>query len=250
MKYKGPDDLAIEAFTLYPPGYQKAKRYPIVLEIHGGPHGFHPSPMSFLPYQSLAAAGYVVLLPNPRGSSTYGEVFTQACVEDWGGKDYEDLMAGVDELIKRGIADPDRLYVSGYSYGGFMTTWVVGHTNRFRAAIIGAPVSHQLSMFGTSDIPLFDMYELGATPFEDPEEYRRRSPVTYLPNVETPVLLMHNEGDLRCPVAQSEEIFHGLKILGKEVEFIRYPGGSHIGRTPWQQMDRIERMISWFKKQA
>ncbi len=159
-------------------------------------------------------------------------------------------MAGVDELIKRGIADPDRLYVSGYSYGGFMTTWVVGHTNRFRAAIIGAPVSHQLSMFGTSDIPLFDMYELGATPFEDPEEYRRRSPVTYLPNVETPVLLMHNEGDLRCPVAQSEEIFHGLKILGKEVEFIRYPGGSHIGRTPWQQMDRIERMISWFKKQA
>ncbi|GAG10398.1 unnamed protein product, partial [marine sediment metagenome] len=125
MTYRAPDGLEIEAFLLYPPGYQRGKRYPLALEIHGGPHGFYPSSPSFLLFQSLAGAGYVVLLPNPRGSSTYGEEFTQACVGDWGGKDFEDLMVGVDELVRRGIADPDRLYVGGYSYGGFMTTWTV-----------------------------------------------------------------------------------------------------------------------------
>jgi len=201
-------------------------------------------------FQSLAGAGYVVLLPNPRGSSTYGEEFTQACVGDWGGKDFEDLMTGIDELVRRGIADPDRLYVGGYSYGGFMTTWTVGHTDRFRAAIVGAPVANQISMVGTDDIPRFDVYELGATPFDNPEEYRQRSPVTYLANVKTPVLLVHHEGDLRCPIGQSEEIFQGLKMLGKEVEFARYPGGFHVARTPSQQVDRMKRGLAWYESHA
>jgi len=247
MTYRAPDGLEIEAFVLYPPEYQRGKRYPTALEIHGGPHAFHPSGLSFMLFQSLAAAGYVVLLPNPRGSSTYGEEFTQACVGDWGGKDFEDLMAGVDELVRRGIADPERLYVGGYSYGGFMTTWTVGHTERFRAAIVGAPVANQMSMVGTDDIPRFDVYELGATPFDDPEEYRQRSPVTYLANVKTPVLLVHHEGDLRCPIGQSEEIFQGLKMLGKEAEFARYPGGFHVVRTPSQQVDRMKRGLAWYE---
>jgi dipeptidyl aminopeptidase/acylaminoacyl peptidase len=192
------------------------------------------------------------MLPNPRGSATYGDAFSEACVRDWGGKDYEDIMLGIDELVSRGVADPERLYLGGYSYGGFMTAWAVGHTNRFRAALVGAPVSNQTSMFGTGDIPLFDMHEIGGTPQENPEEYAFRSPVSYMGNVETPVLLVHHEGDLRCPIGQSEEIFHALKARGKKVEFVRYPGGFHTYNThaPSQIVDRTKRTIAWYKSHA
>jgi dipeptidyl aminopeptidase/acylaminoacyl peptidase len=249
--YAGADGLEIEAFVLYPSNYRAGKRYPMVLQIHGGPHSFHPFGF-FLPHQCLAAAGYVMLLPNPRGSTTYGEEFTQGCVGDWGGKDFEDLIAGVDELVRRGIADPDQLYVGGYSYGGFMTAWILGHTDRFRAAVIGAPVANQVSMFGTSDIPRFEVRQMGGTPFENPEEYRKRSPVTYLPNVKAPVLLVHHEGDLRCPIGQAEEIFQGLRLLGSEVEFVRYPGGFHTYNThaPSQQLDRMKRTRDWYDGHA
>lgn len=250
MTYAAPDGLEIEAYVLYPPGYRRGRRYPLALEIHGGPHGVHPSALSLLPHQALAGAGYLVLLPNPRGSIGYGEAFAQACVGDWGGKDFEDLMAGVDALVRRGVADPDRLYVGGYSYGGFMTSWVVGHTDRFRAAVVGAPVADHLSMFGTTDIPHFSVYEHEGAPWETPEALRKRSPVTYLPNVKTPVLLVHWEGDLRCPIGQSEEIFQGLKLLGKRVEFVRYPGGFHVARTPSQSVDEMRRTQAWYDRHA
>jgi dipeptidyl aminopeptidase/acylaminoacyl peptidase len=253
MSYRAPDGLDIEAFVLYPPDHQLGRRYPTVLEIHGGPHGAHPSPLALLPYQSLAAAGYVVLMPNPRGSGTYGESFTEGCVRDWGGKDYEDIMASVDMLVRRGVADPDQLdqlFVGGYSYGGYMTSLTVGHTDRFRAAMVGAPVANLASGFGEGDTPQFDLHELGGPPWSDPDEYRRRSSTSYLPNVRTPVLLVHWEGDLRCPIGQSEEIFTTLKLLGKEVEFVRYPGGSHVGRTPSQALDMNRRTIAWFDAHA
>jgi len=248
ISYAAPDGLEIEAFVMYPPGHRRGKKYPLALNVHGGPHSFHPGVRAWIEFQSLAAAGYVVLLPNPRGSTTYGEAFSGACVRDWGGGDYEDIMAGVDVLVRRGIADPERLYIGGYSYGGFMSSWAVGHTDRFRATVVGAPVSNQVSMFGTGDIPLFDIHEIGGTPFENPEEWRKRSPVTYLANVRTPVLLVHHEGDLRCPITQSEEIFHGLKVLGREVEFVRYPGGFHTYNThsPSQIVDRTQRIIAWY----
>ncbi len=251
MKYRATDGLEIEAFVLYPPNYRRGKRYPMALEIHGGPHNFHPFGF-WLPPQSLAAAGYVVLLPNPRGSATYGEDFTHGCVGDWGGRDYEDLMVGVDLLIRRGIADRDRLYVGGYSYGGFMTGWTVGHTDRFQAAVIGAPVANLVSDIGTTDIPLFNVYQFGGTPFDNPEEYRKRSPVEYLPNVKTPVLLLHHEGDLRCPIGQAEEIFQGLRLLGREVEFVRYPGGFHTYNThaPSQRLDGMKRTRDWYDGHA
>jgi dipeptidyl aminopeptidase/acylaminoacyl peptidase len=148
----------------------------------------------------------------------------------------------------RGVVDPDCLYVGGYSYGGFMSSWAVGHTDRFQAATVGAPVSNQVSMFGTGDIPLFDMHEIGGTPSEEPGEYRARSPINYLANVNTPVLLLHHEGDLRCPIGQSEEIFHALKVLGKEVEFVRYPGGFHTYNTqaPSQLIDHARRIVDWY----
>ncbi|MEX1253192.1 MAG: S9 family peptidase [Dehalococcoidia bacterium] len=252
MTYRAADGLAIETFILRPPLAQIGRRHPMTLLIHGGPHARHPMPTGgwLLHYQALAAAGHVVLAPNPRGSAGYGEAFSLACVRDWGGKDYEDLMTGVDVLVERGVADPDRLYVGGRSYGGFMTTWVVGHTNRFRAAVVTAPVSDLVSKFGTADIPTWYPYEIGGMPFENPDEYRFRSPTTYLPNVRTPVLLTHSEGDLRCPIGQSEEIFTTLKMLGREVEFVRYPGGFHGVRTPSQEVDQTKRVIAWFDAHA
>ena len=250
IKYRAADGLEIETFVLYPPGYRPKRRYPVACNIHGGPHGVHPSGNALITHQAMAGAGYVVLLPNPRGSAGYGESFTQACVGDWGGKDYEDIMAGVDLLVRRGVADPERLYVGGYSYGGFMTSWAVGHTDRFRAATVGAPVANLVSMFGEGDIPLFDMHEIGGTPYDNEEQYHFRSPITYLPHVTTPVLLLHWEGDLRCPIGQSEEIFQGLKVLGKKVEFVRYPGGSHVGRTPSQAVDMMRRVRAWYDRHA
>jgi dipeptidyl aminopeptidase/acylaminoacyl peptidase len=248
VQYKAPDGMDIEAFVLYPPDYRHARRYPLAVNVHGGPHSYHPGSRAWVEFQSLAAAGYVVLLPNPRGSTTYGEAFSEAVVRDWGGSDYEDILAGVDEMVRRGIADPERLFLGGYSYGGFMTAWAVGHTRRFRAAVVGAPVSNQVSMFGTGDIPLFDMHEVGGTPQQNAAEYAFRSPTTYLANCETPVLLLHHEGDLRCPIAQSEEIFHALKARRKEVEFVRYPGGYHTYNThaPSQVIDRVRRTLAWY----
>jgi dipeptidyl aminopeptidase/acylaminoacyl peptidase len=246
MTYRANDGLPIEMFVLYPPNYRLGRRYPLALNIHGGPHGSHPNGAALVALQSLAGAGYVVMLPNPRGSSTYGEAFTEACVNDWGGADYEDIMTGVDVLVRRKIADPDRLFVGGYSYGGFMSSWVVGHTDRFRAATIGAPVTNLVSMFGEGDIPLFDIHEIGGTPYSDRHEYEFRSPIRYLENVHTPVLLLHWEGDLRCPIGQSEELFAGLKVLGKKAEFVRYPGGSHGGRTPSQAVDQAKRTLAWY----
>jgi dipeptidyl aminopeptidase/acylaminoacyl peptidase len=252
ISYRGPDDWEIEAFVMYPPDCRKGRRYPLAVNVHGGPHSYHPGSRGWVQFQALAGKGYVVLLPNPRGSTTYGEAFAEACVLDWGGKDYEDVMAGVDALVDRGVADPDRLYIGGYSYGGFMASWAVGHTTLFRAAVVGAPVSNEASMFGTGDIPLFDMHEIGGTPQSNADEYWFRSPVAYLQNVETPVLLMHHEGDLRCPIAQSEEIFHALKLLGKEVEFVRYPGGFHTYNThaPSQAVDHARRIIDWYESHA
>lgn len=250
LAHRGRDGLPLEAFVLYPENYHEGRRYPVAVDVHGGPHSFHPGAVSMLEYHSFTSKGYIVLLPNPRGSATYGEVFTEACVRDWGGEDYEDILGAVDTLIKDGVADKKRLYIGGYSYGGFMSTWAVGHTDRFRAAWIGAPASNQLTMFGNCDIPLFDMHEIGGIPQDNMETYTERSATTYLRNVNTPVLLLHNEGDLRCPIGQSEEIFHALKAMGKIVEFVRYPGGFHRYNThaPSQVADRVRRQIAWFER--
>ena len=247
--FQANDGLEIETFVAYPPGHRPEQRLPMMLSIHGGPHGAHPFAFG-LQVQALAAAGFAVLMPNPRGSSSYGETFAQACLHDWGGADFQDLMGAVDEMIRRGVADPDRLYVGGYSYGGYMTTWTVGHTKRFRAAYVGAPVSDLVSFFGTADIPLFARHEIGGWPWETPEAFRLHSPLTHLTNCQTPVLLIHREGDLRCPIAQSEQIFQTLKALRREVEFVRYPGGSHGVASPSQSLDQMQRIQAWYQAHA
>ncbi|TAK73057.1 MAG: S9 family peptidase, partial [Dehalococcoidia bacterium] len=245
---RAKDGGEVEAFMLFPPGYKPGHRYPLVLDIHGGPNGAHPQGGFMMRPQAMAAAGYIVAMPNPRGSLGYGETFMHAVVNDWGGGDFDDLMAVVDKLVRRGVADPERLFVMGYSYGGFMTAWTIGHTDRFRAALIGAPVANHVGMRGTSDIPQFSDYHIGGSPYDNAEEWRARSPVTHLPNVTAAVLIEHHEGDLRCPIGQAEEIFQNLKLLGKEVEFLRYPGGSHGWNThaPSQDVDLMTRAIAWF----
>ena len=249
---KGPGGLTIESFVMYPPDYQREKRYPLALNVHGGPHSFHPGSRAMTEFHALTARGYVVLLPNPRGSTGYGEKFSEMVVQDWGGGDYEDIMAAVDAMVRRGIADPERLYIGGYSYGGYMASWAVGHTDRFCAALVGAPVSNLVSAFGTGDIPLIDIHEMGGLPHENMQHYIDRSPTTHLPNCNTPVLLIHHEGDLRCPIGQSEEVFQTLKALRKEVEFVRYPGGFHTynTHTPSQTKDRIQRILNWYESHA
>jgi dipeptidyl aminopeptidase/acylaminoacyl peptidase len=239
-----PDGTEVEYFTLLPP-HRPPRALPLHLDIHGGPHAAWPSGR-FLPmHQSLAGAGYAVLLPNPRGSASYGQAFTSACVGDWGGADSEDILACCDDLIERGTADAKRMFVSGGSYGGFMTTWLVGHSDRFAAATAVAAVIDETSMALTTEIPYFSQFNMGGTPWDRSSEYDLRSPLSYLPAVTTPVLVIHWEGDLRVPVGQGEELYAGLRLLGKTTEFVRYPGGSHTQRSPSQAVDWTRRLLDW-----
>jgi dipeptidyl aminopeptidase/acylaminoacyl peptidase len=239
-----PDGTEVEYFTLLPPG-RAPERLPLHVEIHGGPHASWPSGRWLALHQAIASAGYAVILPNPRGSTSYGQEFASACTGDWGGGDCDDILACCDDLIERGVVDAGRLFVSGGSYGGFMTTWLVGHTDRFRAATAVAAVIDQRSMALTTEITEFDVFNMGGTPWARPDEYEKRSPLTYLPAVRTPVLVVHWEGDLRVPIGQGEELYTGLRLLGKEAEFVRYPGGFHIMRTPAQAVDMISRILAW-----
>ena len=262
------DEYDIECRLYHPPDFDPTLKYPLVLEIHGGPNGaFYDS---FVPWhQVLACAGFLTLAVNPRGSSTYGEEFVNAVLGDWGGEDYRDLMAALDEVCQRDYVDTDRLGIHGYSYGGYMTTWAIGHTDRFRAAVAGAPCIDLWSMYGTSDIatsfgetqwanrlaggmsisrPLVNELAEGV----DSLAYRllQRSPITFTPRVETPVLLLHGEADARCPIGQSEQYFQVMKRLGKEVEMVRFPGCGHgflrTGHVALRQA-YLERMLGWFK---
>jgi len=239
----------IECRLWLPPDFSPDRKYPLVVDIHGGPHGVFYD--TFNPIQQiLATSGYLVLGVNPRGSSTYGREFVKAVLRDWGGEDYRDILAAVDEVCKRPYVDPERLGVHGYSYGGYMTAWIVGQTNRFKAAVVGAPCIDLLSFWGTSDIGVpFGETQWGGTRFENFEEYVKRSPITYAPRVETPVLLLHGEEDYRCPIEQSEQYFVALRRLGKEAEFVRFPGCSHLFLRvghPKLREEYLKRVKEWF----
>jgi len=240
----------IEAWRLMPSGFDPAKRYPVVLDVHGGPNGYYGH--AFNPMQQiLATNGFLVVIANPRGSSSYGREFTQQVIRDWGGEDYLDLMAILDAALARPYADAERAGIYGYSYGGYMTAWTIGHTQRFRAAVCGAPCFDLESMFGTSDIgPTFGVEQWGAAPFETPDWYREHSPSTYAHQARTPTLIVHGEADDRCPIGQGEQMFATLSRVGCEVEFVRYPGGSHLflrGGPPEHKEDYYTRVLAWFQ---
>ncbi len=244
----------IDAWLLKPAEFDPAERYPLVIDIHGGPNSsYGPGFNNF--QQALAGAGFAVVFANPRGSSSYGRDFTQQVTRDWAGEDYLDLMAVVDAAIERSWIAPDRLGVCGYSYGGYMTSWIIGHTDRFRAAVIGAPVVDLASFYGTSDIGyFFGPEQIGSRPDEDPDEFRSRSPITYLTKERAtpPTLILHGEADDRVPIGQGEQLFMTLYQNGAEVEFVRYPNGSHASVTrvgyPAHRKDYLERLTGWMQR--
>jgi len=250
VEFTGADGWKIEGWLMKPMGFDPAKKWPLVLEVHGGPHTAYGHSF-FHEFHMLAGRGYAVLFTNPRGSHAYGQRFVEACVGDWGGKDYEDLMAGVDHVLALGWVDANRLYLTGGSYGGFMTNWIIGHTNRFRAAVTQRSISNNISAFGTSDIGWhFWEHEMGgATPWRDSEKLIFRSPLSYVTNVKTPLLILHAERDLRCPIEQAEQLFTALTVLGKEAVFVRFPEDNHDltrGGKPKHRVEHARRIADWF----
>ena len=250
VEFTGADGWRIEGWLLKPRGFDPTRRWPLVLEIHGGPHTAYGHSF-FHEFHVLAGRGYAVLYTNPRGSHAYGQKFVEACVGDWGGKDYDDLIAGVDHALSLGWVDGDRLYVTGGSYGGFMTNWVIGRTDRFKAAATQRSISNNISAFGTSDIGWhFWEHEMGdATPWRDEHKLVERSPLTYVTNVKTPLLILHAERDLRCPIEQAEQLFTALRVLGKEAVFVRFPEDNHDltrGGKPKHRVEHCRRIADWF----
>ena len=245
------EGFGIECRLWFPPDFQSTRKYPLLLDVHGGPNGAFYDAFNAV-QQVLSTAGYLVLAVNPRGSSTYGDDFMKAVLQDWGGEDYLDLMAAVDLVIDRPYVDGSRLGIHGYSYGGFMTSWAVGHTERFRAAVVGAPCTDLYSMYGTSDIGIsFGEVQWGGSLADASAELIKHSPITYASEVSAPVLLLHGEADNRCPISQSEEYFTVLKRLGKEVEFVRFPDCSHLFLRvghPKMREEYLARTLGWFDK--
>lgn len=251
MPYVGAEEWPMDGWILKPLDFDPAKKYPLVLEIHGGPatqygYGF------FHEMQLLAGAGYVVLFTNPRGSCGYGRDFSLAVRGAWGEKDSLDILAGVETLLHKGYIDEKRIGVTGGSYGGFMTNWLVGHTDLFKTAITDRCVTNLVSDFGSSDFGWsFADDELETTPWDDVERYRHMSPITYVNNIHTPLLILHSEQDLRCNIEQAEQLFTALKYLGRDVLFVRFEGQSHglsRGGHPKLRVERLQWILNWFEK--
>jgi dienelactone hydrolase len=241
----------IEGWLLKPENFDPSRLHPLVLEIHGGPHGQYGWAF-FHELQMLAGMGYLVLYANPRGSDGYGERFRKEVVRDWGGKDYLDLMAAVDQLVERtGAVDTARMGVGGGSYGGYMTNWVIGHTDRFAAAVSMRSISNLVSEYAQHDIVIWGSLELGPPPWPNLDELWRRSPIRYVQDIKTPLLLTCGEMDLRCAISQSEELFGAMRLLGKTVELVRFPEESHDlsrGGRPDRRVERLRRIGGWFER--
>ena len=251
--FQSPDGLPIHGWIIKPPDFDPGQKYPLVLSIHGGPHAMwsrHCASM-WHEWQVLAAAGYVVYASNPRGSDGYGRDFRAAALNRWGDADLPDLVAGLEQVLAKGYVDAGRLVVTGGSYGGFMTAWIVGHEDRFKAAVAQRGVYDLISFYSTTDIPRFAEREFGCPPWEDPELMWKYSPLAYVENVRTPLLILHSENDYRAPIPAAEGLFVALRRLGREVEFVRYPRDGHeLSRSgePKHRVDRLQRMIAWFDR--
>ena len=239
----------VQGWLVKPPGFDAAKKYPLILEIHGGPFAAY-GPQFSAEIQLYAAAGYVVLYTNPRGSTSYGYDFANEIHHNYPSQDYDDLMGGVDAVIAKGYVDADQLYVTGGSGGGVLTAWIVGKTDRFKAAVVAKPVINWGSFVLTADVsPFFTRYWFASMPWEDPEAYWKRSPLSLVGNVTTPTMLLTGEQDFRTPIAESEQYYQALKLRGIDSALVRIPEASHgIAARPSQLIAKVDNILGWFAR--
>jgi dipeptidyl aminopeptidase/acylaminoacyl peptidase len=249
--YTSFDGKKIEAWVVKPPDFSPSKKYPLILNIHGGPHTAYGDTF-FHEFQWMAAKGYVVLAPNPRGSTSYGQDFGNVIQYHYPGDDFKDLMAGVDELVRRGYIDEKKLGVTGGSGGGLLTNWTVTQTNRFAAAVSQRSIGDWAAFWYSTDFTLFTPFWFRKYPFQDPEEYRQRSPVTYVEKVQTPLMLIEGQADLRSPTdSGGGTMFRALKALHKPTVMIVFPGETHeLSRSgkPSHRIERLRHIVNWFDR--
>jgi dipeptidyl aminopeptidase/acylaminoacyl peptidase len=249
ISYQSFDGKKSQAWVQKPPGFDPAKKYPLILDIHGGPHAAYGYIFEH-EFQWMAAKGYVVLYPNPRGSTTYGQEFGNVIQYHYPGDDFKDLMAGVDELIKRGYVDEKKLGVTGGSGGGLLTNWVVGQTNRFGAAVAQRDIASWTDWWYTADFTLFQPLWFKGAPFDEEQDFKARSPITYIKNVKTPMMFILGEADYRTPPgAGGEQMFRALKFRKIPTVMVRFPNESHeLSRSgqPWHRVERLQHIVGWF----
>ena len=248
FRFESAPGINLDGWALFPPTSDSEKKLPGILRIHGGPQWFYGSDF-FLDFHVLATSGYALFFCNPRGSTTYGAAFSDAIRGEWGNNDYHDLMAATDYVIKTfPQIDSTRLGIMGWSYGGILTAWITSHTNRFKAAVCGAPVVDYIADYGETEMHLDADYEFFGPPWEQTERYRKWSPLTYVANVRTPTLLAHGEEDFLCRITNSERWYISLKRLGVETIFVRYPGAPHIPTRPAHNVHFDRQALKWFNK--
>ncbi len=252
ISWKSFDGKEIEGILTYPKNYNKGSKYPVILQIHGGPAGvfserFNGRPGIYMT-EYFSEKGYITIKPNPRGSTGYGKEFRYANYKDWGYGDYEDVVSGVDKVIEMGIGDPDKQFVMGWSYGGYLTSFIVTKTNRFKAASMGAGLPNLISMVTTTDIQDYLVAHMGAEFWEDYETYEKHSAIYQIKNTTTPTQIIHGANDLRVPFTQGQEFYRALDRLGVDTEMVVYPRTPHGPREPKFLMDVSERILTWFEK--
>ncbi len=248
VKYKSFDGLEIEAELFKPEGHALDKTYPAIILVHGGPSGRWANRFNSWA-QLLASRGFVVFCPNIRGSTGYGHEFIVSNRYDWGGGDWKDVLAGADYIVENNIADPEKLGIGGWSYGGYLAAWAVGQTDRFKASVSGAPMTDLVHEYGTEvpSINAYDTWYMG-NPYENLDRFIERSPTTYIKNVKTPTLILCGENDVIDPIGQCREFYRGLKRYGVDTEFVTYPREGHGLREEMHRIDMLERMVDWFEK--
>ena len=251
INYKSFDGKNIQGWIQKPPDFDSKKQYPLILDIHGGPHSAYGWVFDH-EFQWMAAKGYVVFYPNPRGSTSYGQEFGNIIQYHYPGDDYKDLMAGVDEILKRGYVDPRKLGVTGGSGGGVLTNWTITHTDRFAAAVSQRDISNWASWWYTADFTLFQPNWFKAPPFDDPEDYKNRSAITFVKNIHTPVLFVLGEADYRTPQdSGGEQLFRALKYMKRPTAMVVFPRETHeLSRSgePWHRIERLDHIVGWFDK--
>ena len=252
ITWNSSDGMEIEGILTYPKNYKKGMRYPVILQIHGGPAGvfsqrFNGRPGIYMT-EYFSEKGYVTIKPNPRGSTGYGKDFRYANYKDWGYGDYEDVVSGVDKVIEMGIGDPNNQFVMGWSYGGYLTSFIVTKTNRFKAASMGAGLPNLISMVTTTDIQDYLVAHMGSEFWNDYETYEKHSAIYQIKNTSTPTQIIHGANDLRVPFTQGQEFYRALDRLGVDTEMVVYPRTPHGPREPKFLMDVSDRILSWFEK--